>query len=151
MMAQLLREASAHVSTERGGAVFVNREILPEPYEEHLRQWLVDPGAYLAIGTVEEVTLGMALARLEILRDGVCLGRLEWLWVESGAREIGLGAELMDLVVAWARGRGATRLDAYALPGNRGAKNFLETAGFSARLIVMHRSLGESGTRGVTP
>jgi GNAT superfamily N-acetyltransferase len=95
---------------------------------------------------VDDVTLGVVMCRLEALGDGSRLARLEWMWVDPGARELGLGAELMDLVVGWAGERGATRLDAHALPGNREAKNFLEQAGFSARLIVLHRRLEDRGS-----
>jgi hypothetical protein len=33
--------------------------------------------------------------------------------------------------------------DAHVAPGHRLAKNFFESHGFSARRIVMHRTLGE--------
>lgn len=141
-VAQLLADGSAAVSDERGGHVFVNREALEPPYEDRLSALLGDATAAIAIGAVDDVAMGCALARVETLRDGTVLARLEHLWVEPGAREVGLGGELIDLVMKWACEVGATRLDAYALPGNREAKNFLETAGFSARLIVMHRTIG---------
>ncbi|MFZ0173354.1 MAG: GNAT family N-acetyltransferase [Acidimicrobiales bacterium] len=146
-VAQLVAEAIQAISSERGGTLFVSRELVPEPLEEHLRQWISDPAACLAVGIAEGVTLAVALARLETLRDGERLARLEFLWVDAGVRELGLGAELMELVVDWAHGNGAARLDAFALPGNRDAKNFLEQAGFSARLIVMNRPLGETTRR----
>lgn len=138
-VAELLSDSAAIVAGERGGAIFVHRET---PAED-LSALLADPAAFVAVGAVDGVTLGSALAKLETLRDGTVLARLEYLWVEHGAREVGLGGELIDLVTRWALEAGASCLDAYALPGNRGAKNFLETAGFSARLIVMNRKLGE--------
>jgi GNAT superfamily N-acetyltransferase len=140
---QLLADGSATVAGERGGAVFVNRETLGPPVLEQLSGLLTDPAVLVAVGAIDDVAMGSALVRLERLRDGTVLARLEHLWVEPGAREVGLGGELIDLVTKWANEAGATRLDAYALPGNREAKNFLETAGFSARLIVMHRRLGD--------
>lgn len=137
----LLVDSSAVVGSERGGSLFLHREGVPEPFEQQLRRYLADAGACLAVGTAEGVILGVAIGRLEPLHGGGCLARLELLWVDAGARQVGLGAELMDLVIAWAQANGAASLDAYALPGNREAKNFLETAGFSARLIVMNREL----------
>lgn len=142
-LAQLLSDGAVTVQHERGGAIFVSREVLPTPFDEQLPALLAEADAFVAVGAVDGVTLGVALARLERLRDDTVLARLEYLWVEPEAREVGLGSELIDLVQKWALGAGARRLDAYALPGNRQAKNFLETAGFSARLIVMHRTLGE--------
>jgi GNAT superfamily N-acetyltransferase len=144
-VAQLLADGAAAVAAERGGAIFTERETLARPFEEQLAGLLADPTAFVAVGDMEDVIMGTALANVETLRDGTILARLEFLWVEPEAREVGLGGELMNLVKRWAHEAGATRLDAYALPGNREAKNFLETAGFSARLIVMHRMLGEGG------
>jgi GNAT superfamily N-acetyltransferase len=145
-IAELLADAVSAVSSERGGAVFVLREGSSAPDTRKLGQWLSDPAVCLGVGDVDDVTLGVVMCRLEALGDGSRLARLEWMWVDPGARELGLGAELMDLVVGWAGERGATRLDAHALPGNREAKNFLEQAGFSARLIVLHRRLEDRGS-----
>jgi GNAT superfamily N-acetyltransferase len=145
-VAQLVTDASAIVANERGGGVFLQRETLALPFAENLTRLLLDAAAFVAVGALDDVTMGTALAKVETLRDGMIVARLEFLWVEPEAREVGLGGELMDVVEQWAHEVGATRLDAYALPGNREAKNFLETAGFSARLIVMHRTLGEPGT-----
>ncbi len=145
---QLLADSSAALATERGGPLFVSREGVPEPVAEQLRRWLSDPTRCLAVALAEGVPLGLAIAHLETLRDGDVLARLELLWVDAGVREIGLGGQLMELIVAWAHDHGASHLDAYALPGNREAKNFLETSGFSARLIVMTRRLAAPGDRG---
>jgi ribosomal protein S18 acetylase RimI-like enzyme len=146
VVAQLFTDASATVATERGGAVFLHKEVLALPLVERLAGLLSDPARLVAVGVLEDAILGSALATVETLRDGTILARLEFLWVEPEAREVGLGEELLVLVRRWAQEAGATRLDAYALPGNREAKNFLEGAGFSARLIVMHRTLGEPGS-----
>ncbi|HXY42968.1 MAG TPA: GNAT family N-acetyltransferase [Acidimicrobiales bacterium] len=150
-LAQLLSEASMAVATERGGLDFLAREGVAPPLEDQLELWLADPATYLVVGTAEGVTLAMALCRLETLRDGERLARLEFLWVDAGVRQIGLGAELMELVVDWAQDNGAGSLDAFALPGNRDAKNFLESAGFSARLLVMNRRLGDGPGRSRRP
>jgi hypothetical protein len=48
---------------------------------------------------------------------------------------------MLDAVIAWCTERGCTGIDAHALPGNRDTKNFFETFGFTARLLVVHRSL----------
>jgi hypothetical protein len=52
-------------------------------------------------------------------------------------------------LVAFCAGRGCVGIDALALPGHRAAKNFFEESGFTARAIVMHRSLnGRDGEQG---
>jgi ribosomal protein S18 acetylase RimI-like enzyme len=143
---ELLTEATTAVSSERGGALFLSRESIPEPLEQNLAHLLSDPQACVAVGVAEGVTVALAICRLETL-PGACLARLEFLWVEVGFREVGLGADLLVLLTEWAEAMGATHFDAYALPGNREAKNFLEAAGFSARLIVMNRPLGPTTPR----
>ncbi|HKH87229.1 MAG TPA: GNAT family N-acetyltransferase [Acidimicrobiales bacterium] len=143
----LLEQAAAAVTLERGGHVHVQREFPTPPYADHLAALLHDPAACVAVGTVDDVVVGIAIATVETLRDSSSLARLEVLWVEPDAREVGLGEELIGLVTEWAEQLGATCLDAYALPGSRETKNFLEAAGFSARLLVMHRRLGDRRSR----
>jgi len=78
-----------------------------------------------------------------VLADGGAgrRGVLDLCFVESGAREVGLGHLLLDEALGWFRDAGCTGVDGTAYPGDRGAKNFFESAGFKARLLVMHRPL----------
>jgi GNAT superfamily N-acetyltransferase len=59
--------------------------------------------------------------------------------VEPEARGVSVGETMKDMLVAFCDERGCIGIDALALPGHRAAKNFFETAGFTARAIVMHR------------
>jgi GNAT superfamily N-acetyltransferase len=59
-------------------------------------------------------------------------------FVEEGARGVGLGEAILEDLVAWFADRGCVGVDAPALPGHRQAKNFFEAHGFVARLLVMH-------------
>ncbi len=43
-----------------------------------------------------------------------------------------VGEGLLEQLVAWCREQGCVGIDAFALPGHRAAKNFFETAGFTA-------------------
>ncbi len=138
---QLVAEGSAAIAGERGGQLFLAREGVTLPVEETLDRYLSDPDSCLAVGVVDDLPSGVALAHVETLRGAGILARLEFLWVDASFRELGVGAALVELISCWARDNGAQHLDAYALPGNRKAKNLLETAGFSARLIVMSRRL----------
>ena len=117
--------------------MFLAREVpeaAPAPGDEKRPVWL---------GTIDESAVGYATAHVEQLRDGTVLGVIDHLFVESEARDVGVGEALMNALLAWFRSQGCTAADATALPGNRETKNFFETAGFSARLIVMHHRLGE--------
>ena len=65
------------------------------------------------------------------------------LFVEPDARSVGIGEALVGLIVEFCAARGCIGIDAAALPGHRAAKNFFEGHGFTARSLVMHRSLHE--------
>jgi GNAT superfamily N-acetyltransferase len=67
---------------------------------------------------------------------------LEACYVESGARGVGLGHLLVDAAVSWFGDQGVEGVDGTALPGDRLAKNFFESAGFKARMLTMYRTLG---------
>ncbi len=68
-------------------------------------------------------------------------GVLDLCFVEPGAREVGLGHLLVEQALGWFGSQGCTGVDGTAFPGDREAKNFFESAGFKARLLVMHRPL----------
>lgn len=138
---QLLVDAAAATGAERGGELFNLREGAGERFEPDVAAWERDGRVCLAVGLVDGVVVGVAVARLESLPGGGLLARLEHLFVDAAAREVGVGEAILRLVVTWAQAGGASHLDAYALPGNRSAKNFLESSGFTARLIVMSREL----------
>jgi GNAT superfamily N-acetyltransferase len=85
------------------------------------------------------VTVAYGTAWIDHLRDGSRLGVIDEIYVETGARGVGVGETLVERLVAFCRHAGCSGIDATALPGHREAKNFFERAGFSARLLVMHR------------
>ncbi|MGA3214728.1 MAG: GNAT family N-acetyltransferase [Acidimicrobiales bacterium] len=127
---------------ERGGAVHLLKEAFAEPLETQFTAMLHDSESLLLFGLLEEVPVGVAVARLEETSDSSLQATIEVLFVDPPAREVGVGEKLVEAVVDWARRRGATGLDVWVLPGVREAKNFLEGSGFVARLLVMHRQLG---------
>ncbi|MGI9120835.1 MAG: GNAT family N-acetyltransferase [Acidimicrobiales bacterium] len=137
---------AAHAVAEqvqaRGGAVWAQRETRPLPALASLAQALQDPSQLVLAGTIDDVVLGYAVARLETLRDGQLLGVVSDLFVEPEARSVGVGEMLIDLVLDWCGQHRCRGVDALVLPGNRDTKNFFETFGFTARAIVVHRPLG---------
>lgn len=143
-LAELCRQAHDELgSQERGGALYVAREARPEPAEDSLRQAVLDPAAVVVVGTIDDITVGYAAGHTERLRDGTLLGVVDDLFVEPGARAVGVGEAMMEAMVSWFGQNGCAGVDAVALPGARAAKNFFEESGFTARLIVMHHRLGE--------
>ncbi|MEW6154602.1 MAG: GNAT family N-acetyltransferase [Actinomycetota bacterium] len=140
-VARLARDAIAELAPMRGGAIWRAREARREPLEESLRRDLADDDARALVGTIAGVPLGYAVARVEELGDGTRLGVVEDIYVDPGAREVGLGEAMMEDLVAWCRQKGCVGMDAMALPGHRSTKNFFEESGFTARKLVMYHSL----------
>jgi GNAT superfamily N-acetyltransferase len=141
-IAELAAAALAELAPMRGGAVFCAREARPVPAAASLATVLADPDQLLVAGTVDGVVVGYAAARLDRLRDGTTIGVIDDLFVELGAREVGVGEAVIDRVLDWCRDRGCAGVDAIALPGARETKNFFESFGFTARAIVVHHRLG---------
>jgi GNAT superfamily N-acetyltransferase len=117
----------------------LRREV--QPFDARM---LADADAVVVVGAIEDVIAGFAYAVAETLHDGGELAVLGGLYVEPGAREVGVGEAMMDLVLAWCEERGSGGIDSVALPGDRATKNFFERYGLTARAIVVHRALGRA-------
>lgn len=141
----LLDQGVAELTALRGGSIWHRREAHAEAEE------LVDasldggPDLWAVVGIVDGVVLGYGLAQLVELHDGASMARVSDLYVDPGARGIGVGEAMMDLLVESAQEAGAIGIDSLALPGDRATKNFFERFGLVARAIVVHRAF-ESGS-----
>ena len=62
-------------------------------------------------------------------------------YISEAVRELGAGASLIDELRIHAKALGCTRIDAYALPGDRLTKNLFERAGMKARLLIASSEL----------
>lgn len=108
---------------------------------------LADRDRLLVLGLIDEAAVGLASLRAD--RGGrEPLGRLELIFVEPRARQVGVAAAMLAVVEDTCRDWGMSGLDAPALPGNRSAKSFFETQGMQARLLIMHRPFGGAGHGG---
>lgn len=114
---------------------------LNEPIEASVKTLLDDPDTYVVLGTIDGCPFGFMSASVEDLLDqagGAKVGSIRLVFVDHGAREVGVGEAMLDATLTHLRARGITRFDAHVLPGHRLVKNFFESGGFSARSIVMH-------------
>src|SRR4051794_18430879 len=116
-MAELFRQARDELGPERGGGVFLARESRGEPVEGNLEAAFANPGCRAWVGTVTGVVVGYLAGRVEDLRDGRRLGVVDDVYVEPGARAVGVGEAMMDLALGWYRDEGCFGVDAMALPG----------------------------------
>lgn len=142
-IADLARTAIAELEPMRGGHIWRDREARSEPLDDALRELLADDGALILAGTFDDVIVGYAVVRVEKMRSGDHLGVVDDIFVEEGARGVGVGEAMMNDLVAWCVARECVGMDAMALPGARQTKNFFEEVGFTARKLVMHHSLRE--------
>ncbi|HVX18041.1 MAG TPA: GNAT family N-acetyltransferase [Acidimicrobiales bacterium] len=144
-LAELVAASRGELAPARGGEMWVSRDAPAPPHDQRLRDALDDAtGAGVWCGTLDDVIVGLAVARIEVGRDGVALAVIDELYVEPGARGMGVGEAMMDLLVAWAGSAGCAGIDAAVLPGNRIGKNFFERYGLTARAIRVHRALPDS-------
>jgi GNAT superfamily N-acetyltransferase len=140
-LAELVAEAVAEQAEGRGGRIWSAREARAVPADASLAELVADPGALVLAGTIDGTIVGYAVAVTEELRTGDRLGVVTDVYVDPGARAVGVGEALLDQVVTWCDDAGCIGIDALALPGNRETKNFFESFGFTARAIVVHRRL----------
>lgn len=92
-------------------------------------------------GTVAGIVLGYAVCRLTLTRERSLIAVVEEIYTDPDARRVGVGEAMLDLITEWASERGATGIDAIALPGMRDTKNFFERFGLTARSITVHKKL----------
>jgi ribosomal protein S18 acetylase RimI-like enzyme len=113
---------------------------LPEPVEMSIADSLSDPCAHLVVGTIDAVPVGFALGLVRPLlaHTGQRIGAITLVFTEPEARGVGVGEAMRDDLIGRFTAEGVDRFDAHVVPGHRLAKNFFESAGFSARHIVMH-------------
>lgn len=137
-LVQLWHAAQAELGALRGGDLLHAQAGRSAPVGDSFAAELDDPAHGVWAGTIDATVVGYAAGRIELLRDGTCLGAITDLFVEPETRAVGVGEALMDQLLTWFAARGCLGVDALALPGHRATKNFFEESGFTARLLVMH-------------
>lgn len=123
-------------AVERGGAELLAESPVAGPSGWGVR--LENPEWEVVVGGIDGVVLGLCAGQLN---PGTHTARIALLWVHPGAREVGLGEDLLTSFSEAVRASGATRIEAVALPGDRDTKNLFERAGLVARLIVVSSRL----------
>ena len=115
---------------------------LEEPIAASVAGLIGSPDAIVVVGTIDGVPLGFLVATVEGMLDragGRRVGVIRYIFSTDAARGVGIGQAMFDLAVDELREREIDVFDAVVSPGHRLAKNFFESQGFRARLIVMNR------------
>lgn len=135
VLAALESDARAAIVDARGGT-----RLLAEVPEVGAR-WAArcsDPRWRVLVSGLDGVVLGYLAAELP---EPAGVARVEQVYVDAGAREVGLGDAMVEQLLADVRDAGARAVDAVALPGDRETKNLFERNGLTARLITVTRPL----------
>jgi N-acetylglutamate synthase-like GNAT family acetyltransferase len=122
----LCTAAQKEISGLRGGAQYPVRR-LPAPADQARPLW---------VGELEGTVVGYLAASVS-----GAMGVIDAVYVDPGCRAVGVGSAMLEHALAWMAAAGCEGADASALPGARQTKNFFEEAGFTARLLVVHRRL----------
>lgn len=103
-------------------------------FAEHGSDPYRDDG-FTVVADVEGSVVGFATIRVSVV-NGESVATIDRVYVASAARGVGIGDALIAGVRRVAREWRCVRIDAYALPGDRGTKNLYERNGLTARLIT---------------
>lgn len=140
-LSRLDRATRDDLGASRGGEIYFLRNAREEPVEDSYRQDMADPDCLVLVGSIGEVVVGYAVVSAVQLAGGYQLADVNEIFVEGGARDVGVGESLMEAIIEWATARGCHGIDSRALPGDRSTKNFFESNGLVARAILVHRDL----------
>ncbi len=91
MLVELYRTSQEHLVSERGGAVHALNEALSEPIEALFESIVHDDRWLVLLGTLDDVAVGVAVARLDEMSDATRLATVEVMFVDPPARSRGRG------------------------------------------------------------
>jgi ribosomal protein S18 acetylase RimI-like enzyme len=141
VLVALVASAAGEKREQKGGALWFRRERRQGAPDTELKAALASADHEVAAGTLDGAVVGYGLVRIEQLGDGTRLAVIDDIYVDPGARSVGIGEALMTHLLDWCREQGCFGVDSLALPGDRQTKNFFESFGLVARAIIVHRPL----------
>lgn len=125
---------------QRGGELLIFHDLGRVAEPDRYAAALGDSRSCLAVGLVDQVVVGYALAGLaDETGHDICM--IEELFVHANARGVGVGARLLAQVRWWGVKAGCKVLESHVLPGNRAAKNFFERVGMVTRKMRVSAEL----------
>ena len=136
-LAKVIRTALAEFGANKPGTVYF------DPTTDALFELFRTPGSYYYVATIDEkVVGGCGIFPTENLPDGTC--ELVKLYVAKEARGTGLGKQLMEQSMSWAKENGYTQVYLESMPELKKAVSIYEKVGFQP----LDHPLGNSGHDG---
>lgn len=133
-LAKVIRTALAEFGANKPGTVYF------DPTTDALFELFRTPGSYYYVATIDEkVVGGCGIFPTENLPDGTC--ELVKLYVAKEARGTGLGKQLMEKSMNWAKENGYTHVYLESMPELTKAVSIYEKVGFKS----LNQPLGNSG------
>ena len=124
--------ARDHLPGQRGGDLWLERHPAESP------TWPAVAAANVIVGVIDDISVGYI--RFHV--DGAVL-HVDDVFVHPGAREVGFGDALLAAAIERGVERGARRIEAEALPGDRDTKNLYERAAITAKRITVSAAIGD--------
>ena len=137
----LVQGARSELPEKKGGDVVQRLDKYSADPLARVLNAVEDPLSTVLLGAIDGTPVGYGLMTVGRVVDGSLHAVVEELYVEPGARSVGVGEIIIEALTADARSRGAIAIQSLALPGDRATKNFFESQGMVARSIMVHRWL----------
>lgn len=133
-LAKVIRAALAEFGANKPGTVYF------DPTTDALYELFRTPGSFYYVATIDEVIVGgCGIFPTENLPQGTC--ELVKLYLAKEARGTGLGKQLMEISLSWAKENGYTQVYLESMPELAKAVSIYEKVGFKA----LDHPLGNSG------
>jgi putative acetyltransferase len=133
-LAKVIRTTLAEFGANKPGTVYF------DPTTDALYELFRTPGSFYYVATIDEVIVGgCGIFPTENLPQGTC--ELVKLYLAKEARGTGLGKQLMEISLSWAKENGYTQVYLESMPELAKAVSIYEKVGFKA----LDHPLGNSG------
>ena len=122
-LAKVIRTALAEFGANKPGTVYF------DPTTDALYELFRTPGSFYYVATIDEVIVGgCGIFPTENLPQGTC--ELVKLYLAKEARGTGLGKQLMEISLSWAKENGYTKVYLESMPELAKAVSIYEKVGF---------------------
>ncbi|MEN9701072.1 MAG: hypothetical protein RIR55_382 [Bacteroidota bacterium] len=136
-LAKIIRDALTEFGANKPGTVYF------DPTTDALFELFRTPGSFYLVAHInEELVGGCGIYPTENLPQGTC--ELVKLYLKSSARGTGLGKQLMEKAMEWAKKNGYTQVYLESMPELAKAVSIYEKLGFNR----IQQPLGNSGHSG---
>lgn len=133
-LAKVIRAALAEFGANKPGTVYF------DPTTDELFELFRTPGSFYYVATIDEIIVGgCGIFPTENLPQGTC--ELVKLYLAKEARGTGLGKQLMEISLSWAKDNGYTQVYLESMPELAKAVSIYEKVGFKS----LDHPLGNSG------